>query len=503
RWATRVGLILAMAGNAIGFGNFLRFPVQAVKNGGGAFMIPYVCAIIFLGLPLMWIEWAMGRFGGSRGHGTAPGMFELLWKSRASKYVGLLGLVIPLTVSIYYIYVESWTLAYCYFSANGTFVNMPAEQFPDFFSGLLGGNGYFPIYLFLVITILANFLIMRKGIAGGIEKVAKIALPMLFVMAIILVVRVLTLGSPDPNHPERNVIDGLAFLWNPDFTSLSDPKIWLAATGQVFFTLSVGFGIISCYASYLKPKDDVALSGLTTTATNEFAEVVLGGSLAIPLAFAFLGAAAVQDIANQGAFTLGFITMPLIFQQMPMGQLLSTLWFTLLFFAGITSSLAITQASITFLEDEFDWKREKAVAAVWSFIFLAVQLVVFGPGVIDEMDFWGANVGIVCFGLIEVILFFWVFGSNRAWDEINMSADIRIPKIFFYIMKYITPFYLIVLLVSWMAQGGIGAILMHDVAPEEVLSRWSARVLIILIAVIAAILIRNSRKLREDENMNI
>ena len=111
-WGTRTGLILAMAGNAIGLGNFLRFPTQAAENGGGAFMIPYFIAFILIGIPIMWMEWGMGRYGGSRGHGTTPAIFNLFWKSPVSRTLGVIGLWIPLVVTIYYVYIESWTLGY-------------------------------------------------------------------------------------------------------------------------------------------------------------------------------------------------------------------------------------------------------------------------------------------------------------------------------------------------------------------------------------------------------
>ena len=121
KWATRVGLVLAMAGNAVGLGNFLRFPVQAAQNGGGAFMIPYFISFLLLGIPLMWMEWAIGRYGGGYGHHSSPGMFERLWNNPMAKYIGALGLFMPLTVMVYYTYVESWSLGYSLFTATGRY----------------------------------------------------------------------------------------------------------------------------------------------------------------------------------------------------------------------------------------------------------------------------------------------------------------------------------------------------------------------------------------------
>jgi SNF family Na+-dependent transporter len=129
RWASRTGLILAMAGNAIGLGNFLRFPAKAAANGGGTFMIPYFCALIFLGIPLMWVEWTIGRYGGSRGHGSTPGMFSLLWKSKWAKYVGAFGIILPFAIVIYYTFIESWTLGYAWFSITGKYFEPGRDEF--------------------------------------------------------------------------------------------------------------------------------------------------------------------------------------------------------------------------------------------------------------------------------------------------------------------------------------------------------------------------------------
>lgn len=498
-WATRFGLILAMAGNAVGLANFLRFPVQAASNGGGAFMIPYFIALLVLGIPLMLVEWGLGRFGGARGHGTTPGMFELIWRSRAAKYFGLLGIALPLLVVVYYSYVESWTLAYAYFSATGAFADKPPSFFQSFFEEKVAAPGYWPIYMFFVVTVLINLAVMSKGISGGVEKLGRVAMPMLFLFAVVLVVRILTLGSPDPQHPERSVWDGMAFLWNPDLSRLGDMRIWLAAAGQIFFTLSLGFGVIACYASYLRKNDDIVLSGLSTASLNEFAEVVLGGSLAIPLAFAFLGAAAVSTIAQAGPFSLAFVTMPMSFQQLPMGQLLATMWYLLLFFAGITSSVALTQAAVAFIEDEYGWPRRRAVAAVWAVVFACANLVIFGKGVMGEIDFWAGTVGIVVFALIEVIIFVWVFGPDRAWAEINQGADVRLPRIAYYVLKYVTPVYLGVIVIAWVVQDGKAAALMTGVAAEEVPWRWAARGVMFAIVAGLVYLIRRSRHLREDE----
>ncbi len=462
KWATKIGLILAMAGNAIGLGNFLRFPVQAAENGGGAFMIPYLIALIFIGIPLMWVEWAMGRYGGSvLGHGTTPGIFYgMTGRKKWAKILGAIGLWIPMVVAIYYIYVESWTLGYAIKFAMKAVPKIKAVEglsqeeylkpFKEFLGEYLGAKGkglYKPTFAYIVflITFAINYYILYRGVVKGIEAFAKKAMPLLYIMAIILLVRVFMLETP-----KGSAVEGLGFLWTPDFSALKKPEVWIAAAGQVFFTLSLGFSAIVAYASYIDRNDDIALSGLTTTALNEFAEVILGGSIAIPAAVAFFGVAGTVSVAKSGAFSLGFVSLPAIFVNTPGGMFLGFLWFFLLFFAGLTSSIAITQPFITFLQDDFGLPRKKAVSLTMLLIFIVVQFVIFIPGVLDEMDLWAGTIMLVLFALVEIVIFFWMFGADKAWEEMNRGGIIQIPRFFYYITKYVTPIFLIVLFVVFM-----------------------------------------------------
>src|SRR3989338_7127113 len=288
---------MAVAGSAIGLGNFLRFPAKAAANGGGAFMITYFISLFLLGIPLAWIEWTLGRYGGGFEHGTAPGIFHTMWqKNRFIKYFGVIGIFGPLIIFIYYTYIESWTLAYSFFAITGKYAGATTEgamqSFLKSFQGL-EKNQYFsslaPAYIFFLIAFFSNILVIYYGIKGGIEKLCKVAMPLLFIFGVIIMIRVLTLGTPDTQRPTWNLINGLGFLWNPDFKALLDAKVWLAAAGQIFFPLSVGIGVILTYASYLSKVDDVVLSGLSAVSTNELAEVILGVSIVIPAAFVFFG----------------------------------------------------------------------------------------------------------------------------------------------------------------------------------------------------------------------
>jgi neurotransmitter:Na+ symporter, NSS family len=477
RWSGKLGIILAVAGSAIGLGNFLRFPVQAARNGGGAFMIPYFIALFLLGIPLMWIEWTIGRFGGGFGHSTAPGMFHTLWeKNKFIKYFGVIGIFGPVVIFIYYIYIESWLLGYSFFALFGKYNACTTEQtmtaFLQGYQGLAHNeffNGIGVAYLFFVITFLLNILIIYLGISGGIEKTCEYGLPVLFVFAIILMAAVLLLGAPDPAKPDWNAINGLGYLWNPQWSQLAHAKVWLAAAGQIFFTLSCGIGVILTYASYLKKQDDVALSGLTAAVTNEVAEVILGGSIVIPAAFAFFGPIAINQIAAGGAFNLGFVTMPLVLQKMAFGNILGFMWFMLLFIAGITSSISLAQPAIAFLEDEFNLSKKKSCLILGITTFVLTQPAIFwlGRGAVDELDFWGGTFCLVLFATVEVILFAWVFGMDKAWTEMHVGSDITIPRIYRFIIKYITPAFLLFILGFWFVQEWIPTILLRNVAPEN------------------------------------
>ncbi len=504
-WGSRIGLILAMAGNAVGLGNFLRFPTQAAANGGGSFMISYFIALLLLGIPLMWIEWGIGRNGGRYRKGHLPGMFAAIWRHPAAKYVGVVGMIVPLCVMIYYTYIESWTAAFAWFSLTKDYWGIETQQgMLDYLRSFQASpaNGA-PVYhqpwtpyAFFLGTLAINIWVLSKGISGGIEKLAKIGMPILFGLAVVLAIVVLTL----PAQPgiDATPWQGLSFIYDPDFSRLDEPGVWLAAAGQIFFTLSVGMGSLAAYASYLSKRDDIALNGIATAATNETVEVVLGGTIAIPAAVTFFGVAGAMAIAQGGSFNLGFATMPVVFQQLPAGNLLGVAWFGLLFFAGITSSVAMLTPIIAFFREEFGWKREHIA---WGFGFICL---VFGLmhvrwlqyGFLDEWDYWAGTFGLVIVAVLEVVVFVWIFKPENAWKSIHEGADIRIPAVFKFVMTYITPLYLFIIL-GWWGWTDALPILLNErsagggvVTAENIPYITASRAVIVLFTVVFLVLIR-------------
>ncbi len=448
RWGSRVGLVLAVAGNAVGLGNFLRFPAQAVQNGGGAFIIPYLVSFVLMGIPLLWIEWAIGRHGGRYGHHSTPGAMHAMGRHRIWKYVGVFGIFTNLTVAAYYSYIESWTLGYVWYSLIGSFADKSPQGVSDFFSwylgseqGLISFSG--PAVIFYCITLTVNLWILSRGLQKGVEIASKIGVPILLIFGVFLTIRTLTLDAGDQGAINDGMM-GLSFLWTPQFDSLANPKVWLAAAGQIFFTLSVGMGSIHCYASYLRQRDDIALNAASAGWMNESVEVILGGSVIVPIAAAYLG---LDWLSAHVGFEMGFRTMPSLFQHW--GPILSVLagvaWFGLLFFAGITSSLAMGQPVMAFMQDEFRIPRRRATV-YFGVIVLTLALpciLLYNGGAFGEFDYWAGTFSLVFFALAEVILFAWVFGMKRGWAEITRGADLKVPHVFKFVIQFITPVFLL------------------------------------------------------------
>lgn len=454
-WGSRVGLILAMAGNAVGLGNFLRFPVQAVQNGGGAFILPYLICFLLMGIPLLFVEWSLGRYGGKLGNHSTPYILDSIAKKAVWKYVGVFGIFTNVAVVAYYTYIESWTFVYVFHTIFGTFTGMNQAEISQYFNDYVGLTGnvfgieYLPALVYVGILAL-NVYILSTGL-GGIEKVAKIGMPLLVLFGVVLAYRGWTMGDDFSSEafPDADAWDGINFLWTPQFTSLADPKVWLAAAGQIFFTLSVGMGSIQCYASYMKENEDIALNSITAGFTNEFVEIILGSAIVIPIAAGFLG---LDWVMENAGFGMAFQTMPFLFQQWGavFGIIAGVCWFGLLFFAGITSSLAMGTPWMGFMHDEFGWGKVKGALSFGGLaLIMGLPTVLFFQyGYFDEYDYWAGTVSLVIFALLEIILFAWVFGMTKGWEEITRGADIRIPVIYKFIIKYITPVLLLMVFIG-------------------------------------------------------
>ncbi|MEX1016151.1 MAG: sodium-dependent transporter [Phycisphaeraceae bacterium] len=460
-WGTRVGVILAVTGSAVGLGNFLRFPDQAARYGGGDFMIPYIVAFLLLGLPIAWVEWSMGRYGGRHGYNSLAGIFFSMRKGRLMPYLGVFGVVLPLMIYTFYIYVVGWCLAYAWFYLVGDMEAIGNEDggyggFWQRFVGM-GADGYAfwnptrsPL-IFVLVAFALNFILIYRGVSKGIEWFCRWAMPLLVLIAAAMVVRVLTLSPPD-DAPERTVLAGLGEMWQPSSASLLNPEIWLAAAGQVFFSLSVGFGVIATYASYMKPDDDVALSSMTAAAGNGFCEVVLAGMMVIPAAFIFLGSTIFED--PPGTLGMGFVAFPEVFAAMPAGRVFGFLFFFLLFMAAMTSTISLLQPAIAFLEEGLGLGRKASVSLLGFITLVGAAFVMYFSHelkAMDTIDFWMSTVGLFVLGTILIIVFGWVLGIDRGMEELTRGAEIKVPGFVRYMIKYITPIFLLVVMIAWLS----------------------------------------------------
>ncbi|HAV12817.1 MAG TPA: sodium:calcium symporter [Opitutae bacterium] len=508
-WNSRLGVILAVAGSAVGLGNFLRFPGQAAEYGGGAFMIAYFISFLLIGLPICWAEWTMGRMGGQAGFNSSPGIFNYITRKPTFKYLGVIGVLIPVIIYMYYVYIEAWCLGYAvnFLAGNMNFEDVgQAGHFWGKFIGIEAdgsalGFGLKQVGFYLILVFILNFVLIYRGISKGIELFCRYAMPTLVVIAFIILLRVLTLGTPDANHPARNVSNGLGFMWNPvkhvvehkneigdwivekevvdagqleaaetaaiaDETmrvrhisvkeQLFNPQLWLAAAGQIFFSLSVGFGVIITYSSYLSKKDDVVLSGLAATSANEFCEVALGGLITLPAAVTFLG---VAGVAGMGTFGLGFNVLPMVFANMAFGATFGFLFFFLLFLAAVTSSLSMLQPGIAFLEEALKISRKQSVALLGLITAVGCGFVVYfsaGVKALDTMDFWVGTFLIFVLSTIQIIIFGWIIGVDKGFKLAHEGSAIRIPSIFKFIMKWVSPLFLIVIFALWVAANVFG-----------------------------------------------
>lgn len=449
-WATRFGLILSMAGNAIGLGNFWRFPRLLAANGGGAFMIPYFIALLLLGIPLMWVEWSIGRYGGKYGHGTLGPMFYLMAresvKPRTALIFGIIGGMLAFAgttlLNSYYIHVIGWAAAYTIYSATGSYYGVNTVEF---FNNHISNTGM--VLATWCIPIILLFIAAYRGVAKGIELFNKVMMPLLYVFAIILAIRSVTTGAPV--RPDWSSWAGLQYSWNPDFETLRS-NFWiisLTAAGQIFFTLSLGMGIIHNYASYVKKEDDIALAGLTTASLNEVAEVILGGTIAIPLAYAYLG----PDVVKQGSLGLAYMALPNIFTALgDVGRVFGTLWFLLLFFAGWTSAIAMYNYLVALLEEDLGINRKLGSLIVFILYFLLGLPVALDSSLtyFGELDNWVGSYLLVVLGLFDVIVGVYLFKPDNLWKELHTGALIRIPSLFKYILMTLTPIYILILLVG-------------------------------------------------------
>ena len=430
QWNSKLGFLLAAIGSAVGLGNIWRFPYTAATNGGGAFLLPYLFAIISAGIPILILEYTMGK--------TYRGGAPVTWAriNKRFEWLGWFQVMIAFVISVYYFAIVVWVVSYIGFSFTQAWGSDPTNFFFEYL-GLtegplvLGGIQTNLILPFVIVWVLAA-LIMYRGISKGIELACKICLPLLMVLILVLVIRGITLPG---------AVDGLNFLFTPSWTALKDPQVWVAAYGQVFFSLSIAFAIMLAYSSYLPRKTDVVNSAFITATANHGFELLAGiGVFSIMGYMAYQQGASVEEVAA-GGIGLAFMTFPTAISALPaLNGLIGICFFGALFFAGITSLISILQAVISGIEDKFSLKHKKAVTLVLVPSFAISFLFITGAGmyILDIVDAFINNIGIVTAGVIEVLLITWFFKPEQLRKEANEFSNFSIGKWWIYTLKFIT-----------------------------------------------------------------
>lgn len=436
-FSSKFGLIAATVGSAVGLGNVWRFPSLAQENGGGAFLLVYICCIFILGIPVMLAEFSLGRAGRS----DSVGSFKNLTPGNKWWIAGCFGLVASYLILAFYMVVAGWTIEYLWQSISGGLFegfNSASSQntfFADKMKSLIL-SGSEPIFWTFAMIVL-NLVILLKGVKKGIEKISNILMPLLFV--ILLIFCAVSLSLP-------NASEGLKFFLTPDFDKINSQVI-VAALGQAFFSLSLGMGILVTYSSYF-PKTIKMVRTSVTVTFLDFMVSVLMGIIIFPAVISF----GISGSENMAGMTLVFVTLPEIFAQMGGSQWWSALFFLLLGVAAITSTISIAEVSIAFVHDRFRISRKKACFIVLLPLFLfstlcSVSLTgvewlqIANLPLFDALDKFTANMVLPASALLICLYVGWVLPKNFLKDELTNYGTFRSPitPVILFLIKFVCP----------------------------------------------------------------
>ncbi|WII94496.1 sodium-dependent transporter [Moraxella haemolytica] len=440
-WSARSGFILAAIGSAVGLGNIWRFPYVSYENGGGAFFIPYLIALATAGFPLLFLDYVVGQ----KYRGAPPTAYGRMVKS--AEGVGWWQVLVCSVIGIYYASVLSWAGQYTLYSFSQAW----GEDTESFFFNhyLQNGSGldftFVPSLFIGVVVVWAIVLfIMYGGIRKGVELVNKIFIPLLVVMFAIMVIQAVRLPG---------AVEGLNTFFTPNWAAMANPKVWLAAYGHVFFSMSIGFGIMVTYSSYLKKNANLTGSGLMVGFANSSFEILAG--IGIFSVLGFMAAASGKPVAEvvSGGIGLAFVAFPKIISSMgDAGTIIGVLFFASLFVAGLTSMASIIQVPISAVEDKFGWSHKKAVTIVGG-ISAIISIVLFSTKTaitfVDIIDHFANNIGVVFGAILSII---WVTWLNRGLLDklirhINGISSVKVGAGWSFVLTVITPISLIAALV--------------------------------------------------------
>ncbi len=431
QFATRIGVIATTVGSAVGLGNIWRFPYEAGQNGGAAFLLYYIGFIIAIGIPVICAEFILGRSTKQNIFGT----FRTLSPKGKWHIIGYVGIICSMMILSFYSVVAGWTLEYLYQSIIGALNSVSTEDYHKQFHEFSTSNWRPAMWSIIFLSL--NFIILQRGVKKGIERVSNILMPILFLILIFFCVNSLLLP---------NSIDGLKFLFSPDFSKIT-PKVLLSALGQAFFSLSIGLGTMMTYASYFSNKTPL-LKSASITATLDTLVAILAGVMIFPVVFSF-------GISPEQGPTLVFEILPMIFNQLPFPMLWSSLFFFLLVIASLTSTISMSEVSIAYFTEEKGFSRNKATVLNTSIVMIFSVISALSFGCLSDLSFFGLfNINLFVFfdfftsnilmplgGLIFSIYVGWFLDRKILNEQLSCNGTQKIVflKPLIFCLKYIAP----------------------------------------------------------------
>ncbi len=436
-FTSRFGIICAAAGSAIGLGNIWRFPYVAGESGGGAFLLIYLLFILLLGIPVMLSEFIIGR----RGQRNALGSFKRLAPGTSWHLVGVMGIVAAFMILAFYSTIAGWTLEYIVKAVSNAFAGKTTGEIEGMFDAF-HTQALRPILWQLLFMVMTLWIIM-SGVRKGIERYAKVLMPFLVLLLIIMAIRSITL----PGSAE-----GLKFLFKPDFSAIN-ASVLLAALGQAFFSLSIGMGALITYGSYIQKKNKLGNIAIEVSIADTLI-AILAGIAIFPAVFAF-------GVDPAGGPGLIFNVLPGIFQQMPGGYFFAVVFFVLLAIAALTSSISILEVVVAYVTEELRMTRRKAtimaaMAAAFVGIFSTLSFgalsnyTISGLHFFDMLDFTASNLFLPLGGLLIVLFVGWYMKDMDVKDELSNKGmiKVRIFGVLMFLLKFVAPIAIAIVLLN-------------------------------------------------------
>ena len=442
-WSGKWAFILAAAASAVGLGNMWRFPYLAAKYGGGTFLITYLVLVFTFGVSLLLLETAIGRKTGL----SAIGAFRHFGKK--FMFIGVLASVVPFIIVPYYCIIGGWVTkyAFAYIAAGPAAMADGGTFFSNFITNGVDSS------IFMLIFMAAAFIIVARGVKGGIEKANLILMPALIVMAIAIAIFTLTLPG---------ALDGAAYYLMPDVSKFS-PELVIGALGQMFYSLSLAMGIMITYGSYLEKKASLTQS-VTRIGFFDLGVSFLAGLMIVPAAFVAMGSG--DAVAQNSGPSLMFIILPEVFADMgQVATIVGFVFFLLVFFAALTSAISLTETCVSIIQDGAGFSRRKSLVITIVFIVVAglfinsgynvlsfIQPLGEGSSLLDFADFISNSVIMPIVALLTCVFVGWIIKPKTIIDEVRISAPFKAAKAWSVMVKYIAPVLVVVILVTALAQ---------------------------------------------------